>query len=643
MSITAPHHSAYGTLDAPNRAGVRVAPSNQTLRRADPSLSFQVSAPGAVAFDVVLATDPSLFLAGSAHRRTGRNFRCSRQDYGNQPIEAETGFYLVPRAFIRDLVLAQPRPDRLYYLAVAYGEENAVDGDYSVDPARVVEEAPWVTLAGDLVAESLGKVLGMAVETLGTLGRAGRVMRLASAMEAELPRMIGGLPVGAREPSAGSSDTAGPRTPQAGARTPTVEPVPQAPRQQDAPGSGAPASPPLVPPVADESGRFGDQPFSDEDLIGQPWSDSDADAGAGDFRDLDRQSAPDASFDYDDGFDDKQYRDNASVALSRPPADGTQPHGTPDAPADGGSLPDLDPGPDHSMPAAATDWEDDLVALVVEEGMGNRYGVLNLDGAFRGRFGAEHPFYQRAHEGLRYGPHQVSQESGELGSLVEVMHDADPEAFVRHFGPQSKALLAVLNADGPGALESPDGRSVRVQPVDGADLWEDPWVDRFRSAASHPPFQAAMRRHIAATRLAPMLAVARALGLAEARGLGMLLAIAMHEGVPEAVDRVRRLVDPFDTEQRLAAVLSALGHSGLAAFRASMGLPAGDTLDTQTHLALLEALRGLGSEAPVPVPDPEDVKDRLVTSVGPGALGDVLLRLRVSERFDESGATERQP
>ncbi len=78
-------------------SGVTISPSHPQLRRADPSLSFQVTAPGARGFDVIVATDPALFDPANAHRRTPKNFRSSRQDFQGEPIEIETGFYMLPR------------------------------------------------------------------------------------------------------------------------------------------------------------------------------------------------------------------------------------------------------------------------------------------------------------------------------------------------------------------------------------------------------------------------------------------------------------------------------------------------------------------------------------------------------------------
>ena len=73
------------------------------------------------------------------------------------------------------------------------------------------------------------------------------------------------------------------------------------------------------------------------------------------------------------------------------------------------------------------------------------------------------------------------------------------------------------------------------------------------------------------------------------------------------------------------------------------GLSPGDIVDDQAHIALLAALRVLGPDSPVQVPDAEGIMDALVTAAGPGALGDTLLKLRLSPAFAEPGTGSEPP
>ncbi len=693
---------------------VRISPSRQELRRADPSLSFQVAAADERFFDVIVATDSALFEPAQAHRRTPKNFRSSRQDFESEPIDIETGFYMLPRAFLRDLVSVEPRPSRLYYIAVAYPDATARSGVYSVPGGRLAE-APYVTLAADLSAESLSKVLGMAVERLGTVNTAGRVMASRPLNESDqLPREIGGLPV-IHRPAAplaagnGGSGraygnglyTAGPQAaagmdpatggewtglpPESGA--PLSSPMPAA----AAPGAGgngkrgngngvetidgngaggyssagngmhgaapSPEPPPPAPRVA------ATPPATVSDFVDEDFAYGVVDpAPPTGFRDLDANTSGGQQIGYDDGFGPLG---NTSTETQASPFEDTASPGVADTKTLPAPIPPLDPAPPVAEPCLSPDaapsevpagsggavgdgapvpqqsgngsQDDALVAVLIAEGGGGRYDALNLDGAFRGRFGQTHPYYQRAHEGLRLGPHQASQDSGELGELLSLMQSADPASFSQMFGSAAGELVATTTASGPSSLEAEGGRSVRVQPVAGQDLWEEPWVARFRQASEHPAFQAAMRAHIVSRRLEPTRPVAEALGLAGARGTAMLASLAIHMGVADAIAAVRAAINPFDAPAKVAAALNALGHTELSGFQRQHGLNEGEQLDTTTHFMLIAALRELGAESPVQIPDAEAIMDTLVTSVGPGAAGDALLRLRVSDSFRSNG------
>lgn len=601
----------YRSLAAAPQGQVMISPSRGEIRRADPSLSFRVVAPGAQGFDVIVATDPALFDPGNAHRRTPKNFRSSRQDFQGQPIEIETGFYLLPRAFVRDLVSVDPKPSRLYYIAAAYDDAAMRQARYSVPP-EALAEAPSVAIAADLAAANLSKVLGMAVERLGVVGAGGRVMA-AGPLDPPLPEAIGGLPLDRRVRLQTPPDALpgpGIREPY---RRPAASPMPAPPVQ--ARPAPSPVAPPQTTAATAALPRGG---FVDEDYAyGRPQT-----AAAPGFRDLDSGMGT-RPFAYDDGFDD-----------------------TDSAPAQSAPIPPLDPAPQFAEdvgtvtarpPAAADASEDLLVQTVLTEAFGGRYDMLSLDGGYRGRFGTTDPYYRRAHDGLRLGPHQAMQDSGELGELLALMQSADAAAFAQNFGPDAQGLLEMTNAAGPSGLELADGRSARVQPVGGGDLWEEPWVERFRNAARLQAFQAAMRGQIIARRLDPVQAIAAALGLDAGRGAAMLLAAAILRGVDGASGLLRAAVNPFDTPARLAAALDALGYADLGSFRGAQGLPPGDTVDDATHVALVAALRALGPDSPVQVPDGEAIMDSLVTAAGPGTLGDALLKLRLSPAFGPAG------
>ncbi|MFV0385050.1 hypothetical protein [Paracoccus sp. (in: a-proteobacteria)] len=643
---------------SPAAMPVTIAPSRRELRRADPSLSFQVSAPGMAFFDVIVATDPLLFSPDQAHRRTPRNFRSSRQDFEGMPIETETGLYMLPSAFLRDAISQDPRPVRLHYLAVAYADQAARDGILSQRPDSFAD-APFVLLGADLSARSLAHVLGMAVHRLGTVNARGRVMTAMPELAAgALPRMIGGLPVdlprhggGAMQrpavpapvpaplngpspvnsPSSVAPRTGGAKMPPVTGNSGTINgptPVTHANGMGRAP---VPATPMRVPPAT--GGGFVDDDYA--------FGGGGGGGGGGTgFRDMD-SAGPGRCYDgYDDGLGPMPDHGGYSFSEDAPaPQAEPAPPTEPIPPLD--DVPSATPAPAAAAPLPAPQrsgegWKDTLVSAVIAEGAGGRYEAFSFDGAFRGRLGETHPNYRRAHDGLSMGPHQANQDSGELGQLLSMMQDADPAGFSRIFGPAASELLRLTNAEGPASAETQDGRGARIQMAEGADLWEEPWVSRFRQAAAHPPFQAAMRAQIVANRLDPMIPAAQAMGFEGVRGVAMLLALAIHVGVPLAIDAARKAVNPFDTPARLAPMLEAVQADSLAAFQTAHDLPASGQMDAATHFALLAALRAMGADAPVPLPDPETAMDMLVTAVGPGPVGDALLKLRVSGNFRQT-------
>ena len=214
-----------------------------------------------------------------------------------------------------------------------------------------------------------------------------------------------------------------------------------------------------------------------------------------------------------------------------------EPYGTafedapPYAPLDTAAAPPL---PAAADPAAVLTVEDKrrIIERVARAESGDaRYAALNLDGEFRGRFGTSLPAYQRWHVGLSFGIVQFAQDPGSLGRLLTMMQGRDPVAFDRIFGGDAGELVRVTNMPGPPSAGAPDGRSARVQPVGGADLWEGPWPERFRLAAAHVPFQAAQNELAATDYLEPMLPFAFRLGLNTDRALTIAVDRSVQMGV----------------------------------------------------------------------------------------------------------------
>jgi hypothetical protein len=259
---------------------------------------------------------------------------------------------------------------------------------------------------------------------------------------------------------------------------------------------------------------------------------------------------------------------------------------------------------------------DDKRALVERvagaESGSDRYGAINADGEFKGRFGPSHPAYQHHHIGLSYGLIQFTQESGSLGQLLAMMRDRDDAMFRQTFGENSDELISVTTAAGPPSSESPDGRSARTQPVGGADLWEEPWISRFRQAGQVTAFQSAQNELAARAYVDPMIGFAGDLGLDTDRALAMVVDRSVQMGVNGARHWVIAAVGPISTPALRQQALAALGHADLGSFQRAWNLPPDNLWGPLTHAGLVGALRQIGSASPIPLPTVDQMLDGLV-------------------------------
>ncbi|MCK6529702.1 hypothetical protein L6R50_19825 [Myxococcota bacterium] len=109
-----------------------------------------------------------------------------------------------------------------------------------------------------------------------------------------------------------------------------------------------------------------------------------------------------------------------------------------------------------------------------------------------------------------------------LARLLAEMYATDPDGFRRVFGPSWAALLQAANSGG-------------MAKVDGAHLWQEPWLSRFRAAGRHPPFQRVQDRvaregeHLRAAEK-----VARGLNVPTERALALFFDTAVQQGAGAA-------------------------------------------------------------------------------------------------------------
>jgi hypothetical protein len=270
-------------------------------------------------------------------------------------------------------------------------------------------------------------------------------------------------------------------------------------------------------------------------------------------------------------------------------------------------------GPAHRPLQLSIEQKRSVIELIAgAESGSDRYAAVNADGEFRGRFGPDHPAYHHHHIGLSYGIVQFTQESGNLGRLLVMMRDRDEPTFRKVFGDHADELVTVTTAAGPSASQSPDGRSARTEPVDGRDLWEEPWLTRFRQAGNVTAFQAAQNELAASTFLDPMVVFCGDFGLDTDRALAITVDRAVQMGVGGAQQWIAAAAGPISTPALRHQGLSALGYADLASFQRAWGLASDGVWGPLSHAGMVGALRQLGGRSPVPLPTVDQMLDAIV-------------------------------
>jgi hypothetical protein len=198
----------------------------------------------------------------------------------------------------------------------------------------------------------------------------------------------------------------------------------------------------------------------------------------------------------------------------------------------------------------------------------SNWAAVNADGEYRGKFdtpksddqGNPVPPEQRpmlpnykphklskyggsapGHIGLSWGWVQFTQSGGNLGKLAERMYELDPAAFNAVFGgTQSAAAMLSRLTDKDGGTDKADSSShtgsaywpLRCEPVNGAVLWEQPWLNRWLKSATIPMFQQAQVDIAIALIFNPAISkVAKPLGIKSQKGIAIVVDRAIQFGV----------------------------------------------------------------------------------------------------------------
>jgi hypothetical protein len=571
----------------------RISPSRRQIDNRFPSLGFTIDTGGRPYFEVLLSTDPTLFAPGNASKRSASNFYTSSTHHGLLTAVDAAHPYLVPSSVLRGFVAAS-RPSAIYYTLIAYRGSDGSDPAFANPPSSLPTSAPSISIAADFSGNTLATVLGVDVQKLRPVGPSPArpaspvVPSVASSFESETDDVAEG-----EDGYGQNATTASPEPAAALAHTESYG-LTVLPSSASTPRSKP--SDPLLPRQNGSQRRYSD---------GYGAYPAPA-RGLGTDYAADQTDAPDYLAD-----DDEDTRDYTSQSLSARPA--TRAYGD-----EAEELAFGGPGQYQSL-----DQEEGARSLTIDDKIriiehvaafesGGDYSAINPDGEFEGRFGPQHPAYQHYHVGLSYGFIQFTQDSGMLGQLLTMMRDRDPDAFGQIFGPDADELVRVCTAAGPPSNASPDGRSARVQPVAGADLWHEPWVSRFRAAGQNDRFRAAQRELAARGYLDPMLALARGFGLDTEQALSLVVDRSIQMGVVGAKRWIASVAGPLGVEATRRMALGAVGYSDLRSFQTAAGITADGDWGPDSHAALVGALRALGASSPVPIPTTAQMIETLV-------------------------------
>ncbi len=205
-----------------------------------------------------------------------------------------------------------------------------------------------------------------------------------------------------------------------------------------------------------------------------------------------------------------------------------------------------------------TDWMDTLLNETSKH-EGSYWSVQrNLDG-----------------QGVSYGILQWTQKGGGLFDVLIAMRVADPAQFDAAFGGSASAgrLIAQVQVKSLG-------------PVDGANLWDPPWLARFDAAGRVPAFQAAQRDLAKRGEyMKGAIAIAKLLGVSSERALVICYNRTVHQGVEGATGPARRLVQLYasGTHPRPGSEVQVLAEYGwlcAAKFRRATAPPSDRYNDT---------------------------------------------------------------
>ncbi len=603
-------HSQSLSLSRPS-----VRATTRALSNAFPSLTFAVDPATSPFFEIVLVTSVDLFAPEAAGRRTADNFYASRQDGLTRSADAH-GRYIAPVGVVARFAQANPDGGRVFYTIVGYADELGSGAIPAASPELLAYAAASVSMlpgfTGHTRTESLGVPLGMLAPQHAMVARAAGLRRMVPASQglattprvsADVDRLEGEDGYDLRQRLGAAAPAMPVPASQKGA-APSFASPPAAPPPP--PASALPISPNGAKGVAGSLPANGFRPVpngydsaaSTSDWYSDGWENWDAQGGPRNLSDGDDTTTPADEFDLPDTA---PVPAPAHVELARPAA------------------PTLPPEAKREIIETYVGADTDL------------YAMISADAEFTGAAGTDHPAYQRYHLGLAFGIVAFGQDGGELGQLLTLMQRRDPALFAETFGPDAPALLDVTNRPGPLGRDLAEGRSARVQPIAGADLWTEPWLARFRAAGAPLSFRGAQIELASGLYLDPILRFCADLAIATPRGLAIAFDRSAHRGPTGGMAWVIESVGPLQTTALRDAALAAIGMSSVEEFQRSQpDLLVDDQFGPLTHAALsgiLAVRQAAGVPSPVPLMSYEQMIEALGRRATGQPWGDRIVRL----------------
>ena len=612
-----------------------IIPNRRRLDNRFPVLAFTIRTFGRPLFEVLLTTNRLHFDPANAAKRTPATFYAGRQDGGLIHSTMEETAYVVPAGVLRRFAEAVPRPNEIFFAVAAY---DVPDGPpvLSLPTPILATTAPSVLLSTDFAAHTLAAVLSIPVEKLRSVSDEPAANYVAASGEPEVDD--DGVPIGtATSWSSGEDeDDATAQAAEAWAADPEAmaldagEIIPDEP--PPAIGAGLDSD--------DVDDSLGLEAYDLEDASYRPddGGESDVaaqavdDALADDIEALEEEPEAEGQeaygLAYDDGYPDHDGDPVGHEAAWGQAEESTFPAGA----SEPATLADVDDQRVEEELAAEAAYEDPYGE---EQGFYEAYadapaaapapppvvsGELDIPGKIALVTKVARLFEPDGFRAVRADPHAgvsigfagFGQRSGRLGRLLLMMRERDPARFRELFGAESDELLRVTNEHEPSPHDVPGGRSARLQPVGGHDLWAEQWLSRFRAAADYPPFQAAQNELAVRTYLDRILRFAHDLGMDTERALAMIVDRAIQMGAAGAKRWLIGAVGPIRTDAERQQALAALGVAGIREFQQRNRLRADGVFHPGTHAAVVAALRRLGPASPIPIPARDQLMDAIV-------------------------------